>query len=609
MAISLLPLYDGETLENNFARYVKYNGLTLNQKLRQRIFGYQSREGTRFPCGISHLAEQARDYWNLEADQIIEKHTEFNYITMMASSELRSEIRAGMKSSHVDGTWKLRFRFSFERDSRPRYCRECLTGWVSRRILPYCRISHQLPGVYYCDIHLTRLMVANGSSSCGVPASMLAPLIHKSDVTVLEDLNSAEERAIKSVAINSARQQRDGGGREGKQYFRLLNDAGLIAPNGYLRMTELVTECRAFFGQSYCHSSGLDEQKIFDWWRFVNRSSKTRSLHHPFVFLAVQSLAEFRILSPDTHVPVIPKHRLDVPRSLLPKCKGALHRDSDSYGAIRWSKDMSRRFVSCSCGMRYMFVADSGDIDASMVPSGYGERYKQRFDKLLATGCSTADAAREIGISTTTAVEWERERTRRDVCPTKKHTSHIDIEALRRCWGELVLAAPPQGRISAAFRERPAIYRKLIKYDHDWLINFNRRNRGLHTPWIYGSKYELTEARKQTVQQAYDELMHVEPPVHITRTAIARQARLPLSVRDKGSWSEAFSNFSETYSAYVDRSLSWVCALAEPLRPRNRHELARLIHVNWSSLNDRQKLRTQNCILSEKSRRRMKLAG
>ncbi|MFM0615020.1 TnsD family Tn7-like transposition protein [Paraburkholderia nemoris] len=598
MAISLFPLYEGETLENNIARYVEYMGLTSTQKLRRRLFGYQCRAGTRFPCGISHLAQQTRDYWNLNADQIIDRHTEFNYLTMMASPALRSDIRVAMQNLHVTGAWKLKFRFTFERDSRPRYCVECLADWDRKGRVPYCKISHQLPGSYYCDVHLSPLMAADGSPFGEVPAAMLKPLIHKSDLAVVRDVAAAEASAIKSVSINSARQQRVGATRGRTQYLRLLRDAGFVSPGGRLRMTALVNDWLAFFGQTYCHLTGLDEQKIFDWWRFVNGSSKTISLAHPFLFLAADSLLESRVLCPGTYLPLVPKYPVKVIPPILLKCNGALHRNCDSYGAIRRSNTTEHWKVLCSCGIGYKVLVGLRDVDVHMVPFAYGERYKQRFDVLLAIGRSTSFAACELGISINTAAAWKRAKGFPKPTKVTKQLPGAEVNELRHKWQEMIEVASRHGRRSTAYREGAAIYRKLAQHDHEWLQDFNRGNGAFPIRGVPRSNNQLTEARLQSVRQAYAELMVAEPPVYITRSAIVRRAGFASSVKNDRAWSELLSQLAEAHSTYLDRVLSWLSELPRSRRPRNRLEFARLTRIDWQSLTDEQKNRARACISS-----------
>jgi hypothetical protein len=85
MAIALLPLKEGETLASNIGRYAELMGLKSTRALRQLLFGHYCDPQSRLPTAIVHLADQVVDYWNLGAEDIVKKHTEFQYATMKSS--------------------------------------------------------------------------------------------------------------------------------------------------------------------------------------------------------------------------------------------------------------------------------------------------------------------------------------------------------------------------------------------------------------------------------------------------------------------------------------------------------------------------------------------
>ncbi|TGP39705.1 hypothetical protein EN871_31260 [bacterium M00.F.Ca.ET.228.01.1.1] len=80
MAVALLPLKEGETLASNIGRYAEMMGLKSTLGLRQSLFGRYPRQGARLPAYIKYLAEQTRDYWNLEPEDIVNGHTEYRYL-------------------------------------------------------------------------------------------------------------------------------------------------------------------------------------------------------------------------------------------------------------------------------------------------------------------------------------------------------------------------------------------------------------------------------------------------------------------------------------------------------------------------------------------------
>ncbi|ADG18131.1 hypothetical protein BC1002_4133 [Paraburkholderia atlantica] len=595
MAISLLPLNEGETLANGIAHYAEYMGLSSTGELRRRLFGYLVREGTRFPCGISHLVLQTQDYWNLDADEIIEKHTEFNYVTMMASANLRSDIRATMRSPPAAGTLRLGLMSGGMRDVRPRYCDECLADWRHAGIEPYCKISHQLPGTYYCDVHFIPLKAAGESQLSVVPDVTLRRLIHKGDSVIIREVNASEKRAIQGVASKGARQQEDGETRKRTHYLNLLRDAGFLMPDGRLKRAALVAELLALFGPTYCHLTGLNEGKIAWWWEFVSDGSKASSLPNPFIFLAVDSLLEAVDFCTETYAAPISQSPVDNLAVKLAECTVPLHRGRDSYGVVTRLRRARTWKVSCSCGLTYRITADSNGLDMHMVPFAYGERYKECFHTLLAEGCSIKGAASELGISVTTADSWRRAKrlSERSDAERKEEFPRVKIKTLRQKWRELVRGAPPQRRITTAYLAGRAIYETLALHDHEWLLKFNRSRIAPRIGRIHSSKNHLTEARLQSVHKAYDELLLVEPPIQVTRAAILRKAGFMSSVRSNSNWSKVLSQLVESRPTYLKRVFSWLLQLPESERPRSNREISRLTHSAWESLSAEQKNRVR----------------
>ncbi|NVH75733.1 hypothetical protein FSB08_25125 [Paraburkholderia sp. JPY432] len=602
MAISLFPLNEGETLDSNIARYAEWMGLTSSDGLRRRLFGYPCRVGTRFPLGISRLASQTRDYWGLTADQIISRNTELNYFIRMGSPALHSSVCAMMRNPHSGGVLRINPQRA-ERVSRFRYCDECLAEWDRAGVAPYWKISHQLPGAYYCDIHLSPLRVVTGELPTGaMEDTSLQRIMHMQSSVVLQEVTAAEACAIKDVAIKSARQLADGSTSELSHYLNLVRDAGFLTSDGRLKMADLVANWLAFFGPTYCYLASLDEQKISAWWKLVSGVTKA-NLPHPFIFITAETLLESLASCSTTHLPSISQSPVELSLSRLPRCSGSLHRDCDSYGAARRVRRSRRWVVECTCGITYNVCANPADVDVRMRASAYGERYKEHFYLLLGTRGNYKLVAQEIGISRIVARSWNREKTLLELSETKKNTElhQREKDILRREWRKLVRAAPSERRITAARLAGKAIYERLALYDHEWLINFNRARKTPRIGKTHCSKNQLTEARLQKVYQAYDDLIRAEPPVRVTGATILRRVGFPAPVRDNKDWSRLLIQLGESSSAYFVRVRSWLLDLPMSRRPRNMKEFRQLTHRSWHGLTAEQKNVVRSCFSSVES--------
>lgn len=584
MAISLFPINEGETLGNNIARYAEYMGNVSTRELRQRLFGYKCAATARLPCGISYLASQTRDYWNLDADQIITRHTELNYRTMMASPAMRTEICTTMLSLPTLGVLRGNLGMKGERGAQSGYCNECLAECYSTGIAPYFKIRHQLPGTYYCDIHFSLLNGVEKQLISEVSDVSLQRLMSKHDSPVLRNVAISEARAIRDVAQKNARQLMEGSTRELSHYRDLVRNAGFLLPDGRLRRAAFVTEWLGFFGPEYCHLTGLNEQKIGEWWKLVSAGTNEVVLPSPFMFVAADSLLESIVSGSATNLPRIPQFPVDSLLSKLPRCTGCLHRDSDSYGVLRCDRRSQIWMISCSCGITYRVSANSKDIVATIKPVAHGERYNHYFHELLAATGSVRFVARELGVSRRVAAAWKKAKIVSGSeleAHLRKRLGRVEIAALRREWRKLVRdALPPERRITVARRAGEAIYEKLIHHDHDWLLNFNKSQTIPRLGRTYSSKNELTGAKLKSIEQIYEELLQTEPPVRVTGAAILKKGGFRFHVRYNKDWSALISRLTESRSAYFARVLLWLHALPMSKRPRTANEFERLTHCS-----------------------------
>ncbi|REG49105.1 TniQ protein [Paraburkholderia sp. BL6669N2] len=580
MAISLFPLNEGETLESNFSRYACYMNLKSTSSLWRRLFGHQCRSGTRLPCGISNLVLQTRDYWGLKADQIIEMATEFNYIAMMVSPEIRARMRETMRNPREAGALRLAFPFKSRCDVGVRYCDACLSDWRRAGVAPYLKISHQLPGSYYCEIHL-RLLKAGSFS----PVS-----------TALMEITAAEEKAIKKISIDNAQQLASGSNRERAHYVRLVHDAGYITPDGRLRSTELIRDWLAFFGPAYCRLTAIHESKILWWWKFVSTDSIKLTFPHPFIFLAADVLFEAHGKFAGPHLPTRSQSMPAANQPTMPECSGLLHRDSDSFGAATRVRRSGRWIVKCTCGISYKTSPDASVCGERMVPYAYGDRYREHLHGLLAAGCTRLGAAREIGIGESTAANWIRAKVfaRMPEKARAKKISRSEIEALRRKWQKLVRDAPPDRRISSAYLAGTTIWNALAFHDHAWLMGFNHAHRSPNRSRV-PPKNNPCENDIVRLHEIRDEQLRVEPPVRISGSGILRAADLREAVRSNKKWSSLLQELAESRSAYFERVLEWLGRVAPSDRPRNIAEFATLTHLSWHALTGQQRTRVRGC--------------
>ncbi|WP_081074959.1 TnsD family Tn7-like transposition protein [Burkholderia stagnalis] len=605
MAVALFPLCEGETLGSNFGRYAEFLGLKSTARLRVHLFGYVGKPSAKLPSSISRLAEQARDYWNVSGEYIVKNHTEFWYATRVVSPSLREEILKNMLCPPERGSAGRLSAYGrgFDCVAGLRYCEDCLAEWRCKGIEPYWKVGHQLPGVYYCEEHLTALKVVDPIKSDRNLDLTVRRCKGALDRVIVKTLSQSEVTAIKYLAKLSASKNEVYEIIPLEERYRdLLRCGGFLRPDLTIKRDVLVAEWMGYFGSEYCHLSGINMRRIMKWSFGLQKRAGDRQFIHPFMFVAAESFLENRVASPGSFVPA-PRRKL-IPvkggsvsfanSDLLP-CSGVLHRRCDTYTAEGLLIRSGGWKVVCSCGISYRVKGASQVGVLTMTPFAYGARYRRRFNKLLEMGLCPKKAALELNIGESTGLAWAH-RSRPE---QRKPLSISEIQKLRGEWRRLIDKAPLTSRISSAQRENPRVYEALRKDDHAWFVRFNRS----HRSWRTEAPFHINgvDLEGDRVRKAYFDIMRIEPPVRASRGAILERAGLPLHLASESyARSPLWAELTESREDHRERVISWIgsMALKYNLRRGNRaiDEMIRGTGLAMKSFTAEQKARIRGFV-------------
>ncbi len=587
MAVALLSLMEGESLPSNFGRYAEYMGLKSTANLREKLFGYSCFPGTRLPRAIGYLAEQARDYWNMTGEEIVRKHTEFQYATMMSSESGREKVLKRMIGSSSGESSAMRIlRFDGERGKSLRYCQECISEWRSKRSPIYWKMDHQLIGAYVCAKHLCVLNSVEFGHVDAHGDSPVMSLVKASDVPILCGVDSSNRAAIEEVAKRSARVRCEGVAPRSVEVYRdLLREAGFARTASLMRKNEIISAWSDFFGKEYCYLTGMSAARISSWLgRLTGRV--VYETPHSFMFIAADCFLGYLTSLPGSYLPAAAS-RLQKGAAVVEEvvCEGALHRDSD---VVKFAGMLTRSGgwkLVCTCGISYRLLGSSQSATSKLIPFSYGPRYQNRFRVLMKRGASAKRASEELHLGVSTAAKWaRRESTANEITLTKR-----EIGRLRAEWRLLVKGISSERRISTAAEAEPALYKNLLKNDHDWVINFNSK----HRSWRPRSSYSVREPTIDEIEQAWQELLLDEPPVRSTAAAIRAKV---------GFWGDRDSDtpasvllvqLTESRATYLERVLSWLAKLAAEHRLGNCDAALRQAGLRLRSFTHEQRRRIQ----------------
>lgn len=606
MAVSLFPLCDDESLDSNIGRYAKFFGLKDTRLLRGQLFGYVGRPGIKLPNSISRLAEQTEGYWGLSAEEIVKKHTEYCYATRVVSSAMRDEILRNMLQPPERGSSGRLSAYGMGRDrvTGLRYCEECLAQWRDNGAQPYWKVSHQLPGVYFCEEHMTSLKVVAQNIAEKSLDITLGWSRGALDIPIIQSVSQSERGAVMDIARLSAERTGADDVSLMKKFYDLLRRGDFLRENSTINRNYLVCEWLAHYGPEYCFLSGISARRIMLWSFNIEWHARGDHFVYPFMYVAAESFLRNRISSHGSFVPAPRRKLIPVkggesifPCLDLPPCAGALHENNDVCAVSGHLIRSGGWKVVCSCGISYRVLDTLPGLVAEMTPFAYGARYRERFDELLARGFSPKKAARELHISDTAGISWAH----RGKSQGRNAMSVSEVRNKRAEWRRLVGDAPPEMRITSAQRENPELYEALRKNDSAWFAKFNKHHRSWRSAALFhvnGIDVEGGRARK-----AWSEIMQMEPPVRATRIAILDKAGLPLHLASEANArSPLWAELAETREAHRERVISWFGSIAKNYRLRKGNiainEIIRGTGLNMRSFSAEQKARIRRFVLS-----------
>ncbi|RQR36956.1 hypothetical protein DIE23_05780 [Burkholderia sp. Bp9143] len=547
MALALKKFLECETIYSNVCRYADEVGLRRIDTIIPTLFGSRIKSlKTMIPNGIRNFSEQTSAYVGMSGEEIVNRHTAYNYLTALASEDERAAMMQSMleiSSSRGNNCYSLKK----EKIKGLRYCDECVADCLEAGIEPYYRIDQQLPGVYVCSRHggLLRWIAGTEEKRTYRPGS-LATLASCKDKTTFEGAKPLELQAMADLARRSAyvlvSPDFD---IKNFPYREMLKEAGLLSKAGDVRRDAVIEACDSYFGAQFCWATGFDDFHIL---RLLHLSFRNPGATQIFRTLAVQSMLSYLVSEAGAYRPGFEMNLKNLCGYFV--CSGKLHRDGDSFGCPRFVKSSGRYVADCTCGVSISIRVDRDGNVVDRKTVRIGSRYKAAFRELINRGISVSDAGKEIGIRWT-AWAWKRETS-----PKTDRLSKSSRDILRKKWRACVESAPVERRLKAACETEPTLYRKLRTYDKKWLQHFNARHRSSKRL----SDARLTEslARFSRARQLLADRL---PPEQITIKALVTVARAglkgPLRGRHGPVVKQHISTLVEERSVFVDRLIDY----------------------------------------------------
>ncbi|WP_124606856.1 TnsD family Tn7-like transposition protein [Burkholderia sp. Bp9142] len=591
MAVALKQFLEGETIYSNISRYADEVGSRAFVTILPILFGSPQRAVLNMPRGLQHFSEQTSAYIGLSGEEIARRHTRYNYLMALANDHLRAETMRKMLSRQDGTPTGVRSPdMASEKMKALRYCDECVTECRENDVDLYYRVDQQLPGVYVCPKHSRLLRVVAGTEKIDFSCSgSLETLGSRRDRLMFEGLKALELQAMIDVARRSSHElvSPDSNFRN-FPYREILKKAGFVSKGGTVKISALAEACVHYFGVQFCGLTGFDDACMA---RILHPEFQRARVRHPFFSIAFQSILSYLASGEGTFRPQIEEKSVTLNEPLI--CSGALHRDGDKSGALRFVKASGRYVTNCTCGVSISVRVDCEGKVLSRRAVGYGRRYKAAFRTLVRGGMDAAAAGREIGITKTVAYAWKQA----DLAGASE-LSRSCRTALRAKWRACVESAPSKRRLTVARQIEPNLWLKLQTHDNKWFLRFNSRHRGSRR---HGDEHLLeTFARLDDARKVVAGRL---PPEQVTRKALFTVARAELNGCLPGcqtvSVKRHLSMLVEERSVFVDRLIDYWLERLPGNRVANMRQFFRHCGMSRQMMTGAQRARVARCLLDD----------
>lgn len=572
--------YDDELLYSVLARHADHMGSLGTAAFNQLVFGMERvRPIVELPPRLDLLIPRLLPGSPFNGPGIIAANTLVPYFTVFQpAATIESATAAILRSDLVPAFSQLSVT-TLTSSLRIRLCDECVAADRRERRTPYWRRAHQLPGCLVCHSHRRPLRdgpsIRSSEAAGFVSVSRaLASGDVAADVKCPPNLEFATSVALISQALLD-RPGRLGGEERLARFYCLLRERGW-SHGSRLAARELIDHAAEGYGpdilslvdvhhNTYRPITGADGPgRSTDWLAACLRvRSRTR---HPLPYILLMAIAGVDAASllaagpcdasPDRTVSregpcgnvVCPAYDPPVPRPLegtgnadmvlvtCPVCGFAYRQSPDATSRKR------RRIVS------YGHALDDAIRHECMV----GDATKLQLEQRLGLSTETIkERALELGIwhprwgdATKAFIEekrkgqWSERRTRSAV-------------RYRRKWLALTRRHPGQGRLKIGKLD-PVTYAFLRTFDREWLDQTTPI-----APRPRHPKRSTADADARfaaAIAAAADDLLTADPPVWVTRQAVARRLgkgairldrdRMPVSAAKLAERTESLTEFS-----------------------------------------------------------------
>lgn len=283
-------LYDDELLYSWLARYHLYSGNAGPSQTMKELFGNERAIAVPdLPTNLFYLNEKVKHFTDGHAIHFLLNHTFYFYYSNFLDGLLKNGIQEIMLEGEVKGSLHMltgMMASTIKENSCFRFCPICTDEDLNHLGETYWRLTHQLPGVYFCTKHSVLLQNSNQvfrpdnkhafhaaiSANC-VPSPVQASFTSKTLehlLVISKDLEFIGRNAIK-VSVKELQDL----------YMSKLKEQGFASTKGKVDQQRLARQLECFYGtETLCVlQSEVNSFNDSCWLKAMTR--KHRKTFHP----------------------------------------------------------------------------------------------------------------------------------------------------------------------------------------------------------------------------------------------------------------------------------------------------------------------------------------
>lgn len=555
-----LPLpYPDELLYSVIARYLILIGTSNSRIVASDIFGRQTKPHVDMPSSLDKVSDHIWPIWHMSGEDIANRLTLFPYYTRYVPEKRVAQCLQVLLSDNGQGI-HARLGINGNRTKIPRFlrfCRVCREYDLAKYGETYWHRSHQLPGVLVCPEHGQQLLNTIASIrpkrfSDYADATIIAASTIPNDRYKLDDKESA-----KALKIAKRCQEMLYGpisfwnaSNISSAYTKAAMERGFTEGSLSFSITKLERTLVEFYDISLLTYLGCDIRGSLrgSWIRRI--FCKHHRLFPPIQHALIQVFLEDTPISSSRS-----------PFGLGPwKCPNNYARHTEEFPIAKVNiyvteKGQYAASANCSCGFKFTFLRTrDNDIHTPEVCKrlALGPTWEAEAKRLKKDGLTISAIAKEMGIDRFTVRRLFKRNS------IKHQVSAKQINEWRKKWLKLLDEAPA-GRRSLVYSKHRTLYKRLRKYDREWLCAQPKRRIGNPRP-IEQVNWESRDKKwSRLLQSAADKIRAERPLKRITKNSMITYSGISTSIfaylNRLPACRSAFIECSESHGAFRERCM------------------------------------------------------